>query len=75
MVWQKIKIKERRRQSHLAKFVHDKAVLPANKKAAIAEAKLKAIEQAIEDEEDDKITLAAIPGFTELTLTNGHKRG
>ena len=56
---------ERRRQSHLAKFVHDKAVLAANKKAAIAEAKLKAIEQAIEDEEDDKITLVTIPGVTE----------
>ena len=46
--------KERRRQSHLAKFVHDKAVLAANKKAAIAEGKLKAIEQAIEVEEGDK---------------------
>ena len=55
---------ERKRQSHLAKFVHDKAVLAANKKAAIAEAKLKAIEQAIEDEEDEKITLVTIPGFT-----------
>ena len=56
---------ERRRQSHLAKFAHDKAVLAANKKAAIAEAKLKAIEQAKEVEEDDKITLVTIPGFTE----------
>ena len=28
---------ERKRRSHLAKFVHDKAVLAANKKAAIAE--------------------------------------
>lgn len=55
---------ERKRQSHLAKFVHDGAVLAANKKAAIAEAKLKAIEQAIEEEEDEKITLVTIPGFT-----------
>ena len=55
---------ERKRRSHLAKFVHDKAVLAANKKAAIAEAKSKAIEQAIEDEEDEKITLVTIPGFT-----------
>ena len=61
---------ERRRQSHLAKFAHDKAVLTANKKAAIAEAKLKAIEQAIEDEEDDKITLVTIPGVTEPVNTN-----
>ena len=56
---------ERKRQSHLAKFVHDKAVLAANKKAAIAEAKLKAIEQAIEDEDNEKITLVTIPGFTD----------
>ena len=55
---------ERKRQSHLAKFMHDKAVLAANKKAAIAEAKLKAIEQAIEDEGDEKITLVTIPGLT-----------
>ena len=55
---------ERRRQAHLAKFVHDKAVLAVNKKATIAEAKLKAIKQAIEDEEDDKITLVTIPGVT-----------
>ena len=45
----------RKCQSNLAKFVHHKAILAANK-AAIAEAKLKAIEQAIEDEEDEKIT-------------------
>ena len=57
---------ERKRRSHLAKFVHDKAVLAANKKAAIAEAKSKAMEQAIEDEEDEKITLVTIPGFTNL---------
>ena len=61
---------ERRRQSHLAKFAHDKAVLAANKKAAIAEAKLKAIEQAIKDEEDQKITLVTIPGVTEPVDTN-----
>ena len=55
---------ERKRQSHLAKFVHEKAVLAANKKAAIAEAKLKAIEQTIE-EDNEKITLVTIPGFTD----------
>ena len=43
----------RKCQSHLAKFVYDKVSLAANK-AAIAEAKLKAIEQATEDEEDEK---------------------
>ena len=55
---------ERKRQSYLAKFVHEEAVLSANKKAALAEAKLKAIEQAIEDEDNEKITLVTIPGFT-----------
>ena len=56
---------ERKRQSHLAKFVHEKAVLSANKKAAIAEAKLKAIELAIDEEDNEKISLVTIPGFTE----------
>ena len=44
--------------------MHDKAVLAANKKAAIDQAKLKAIEQAIENEGDEKITLVTIPGLT-----------
>ena len=67
---------ERKRQSHLAKFVHNKAIPAANKKATIAEAKLKAIEQAIEDEDNEKITLVTIPGFTDpITLKNRHKRG
>ena len=56
---------ERKRQSHLARFEHDKAVLAANKKAAVAKAKLKAIEQAIEDEDNEKVTLVTIPGFTD----------
>ena len=36
---------ERKRQSHLARFEHDKAALAANRKVAVADAKLKAIEQ------------------------------
>ena len=67
---------ERRRQSHLAKFVHDKAVLAANKKAAIAEAKLKAIEQAIEDEDNKKSRYSLFQvSLTLSTLKNRHKRG
>ena len=53
---------ERKRQSQRARFECDKAVLTANKKLAIAEAKLKAIEQSIEDE-DEKATIVTIPGL------------
>ena len=53
---------ERKRQSQRARFECDKAVLTANKKLAIAEAKLKAIEQSIE-EEDEKATMVTIPGL------------
>lgn len=56
-----IEAEERKCQSHLAKFVHNKAVLAVNKKATIAEAKLKAIKQAIEDKGNGKITLVTIP--------------
>lgn len=51
--------------------MHVRAVLAANKKAAIAEAKLKTIEQAKEDEEDEKITLVTIPGFSNPIDTKG----
>ena len=60
---------ERKHQSHIAIFVHDKIVLAANKMAAIAEAKLKVIKQAIEDKEDEKIILVTIPGFTDTFNT------
>lgn len=53
---------ERKRQSQRARFECHKAVLTANKKLAIAEAKLKAIEQSIE-EEDEKATMVTIPGL------------
>lgn len=53
---------ERKRQSQRARFECDKAVLTANKKLAIAEAKLKATEQSIE-EEDEKATMVTIPGL------------
>ena len=52
---------ERKRQFQRAKFECDKAVLTARKKAAIAEAKLKAIEQAIEEEgKEEQGTLTSI---------------
>ena len=53
---------ERKRRSQRARFGCDKAVLTANKKLAIAEAKLKAIEQSIE-EEDEKATMVTIQGL------------
>ena len=56
---------ERKRQNARAKFECDMAVLSANKKAAIADAKLhvKAIQQSIE--EDEKETLVTIPDHNE----------
>ena len=56
---------ERKRQSQRAKFECDKAVLTANKKLAIAEAKLKAIEQSLEEEKEEKVTLVSIPGLND----------
>ena len=53
---------ERKRRSQRARFECDKAVLRANRKLAIAETKLKAIEQSIE-EEDGKATMVTIPGL------------
>ena len=41
---------ERRRQRQRAKFECDMALLTANKKVAMADAKLKAIEQAIQED-------------------------
>ena len=52
---------ERKRQSDRAKFECDKAVLTASKNVAIADAKLKAIEQAIKEEE----TLDRFPSLNE----------
>ena len=61
--------KRKKRQSQRARFECDKAVLTANRKLAIAEAKLKAIEQSIE-EEDGKATMVAIPGLDNPIDTN-----
>ena len=52
---------DRKRQSQRKGFKCDKAVLTANKKLAVAEAKLKAIEKSIE-EEDEKATVVTISG-------------
>ena len=61
--------KQRRREntklSQRAKFECDKAVLTANKKLAIAEAKLKAIEQSLEEEQEEKVTLVSTPGLND----------
>ena len=62
--WKPIE-EEGKRQSQRAGFECDKAVLTTNKKPlklAVAEAKLKAIEQSNE-EEDDKATMVTIPGL------------
>ena len=64
---------ERKRQSQRARFECDKAVLTANKKLAIAEGKLKAIEQSIE-KEDEKATMVTIPGLDNSINTQGGGR-
>ena len=54
---------ERKCQNARAKFECDMAVLSVKKKAAIADAKLKATQQSIE--EDEKETLVTIPDLNE----------
>ena len=56
---------ERKHQTQRAKFECNKAVLTANKKRAIAEAKLKAIEQSLEEEQEERDMLVSFPGLND----------
>ena len=60
---------ERKRQFQRAKFECDKAILSAMKKGAIAETKLKAIKQAIEEGKAQQDTLTTISHLYEPTDT------
>ena len=60
---------ERKRQFQRAEFECDKAILTAMKKAAIAETKLKAIKQAIEEGKAEQDTLTTISHLYEPTDT------